>query len=240
MDPQNVFVGNPELKPEYTNAIELGYTRSGAIGTLQISPFYRHTTDVIRFIVDTDDVVDGRQVTSVSFENLDTSDSYGTDVNGTFKFGNLLNGFASFNIFKIVTEGTSGSETSLSSDAVTWTARVNGTTQITPTLMLQAGWFYRAPMNFERGKFAAFQMTNVTLRQKLFGDRASLALRVVDPFKKAGFRVETGDENLFQITERRFNARALHLTFQYNFGQAPRVRQPRPEAQPEQPVGFPQ
>ena len=44
-----------------------------------------------------------------------------------------------------------------------------------------------------------------------------------------GFRVETGDENIFQVTEWEFNSRSLQLTFQYNFGQAPRVRQPQPQ-----------
>jgi outer membrane receptor protein involved in Fe transport len=237
MDPQNAFIGNPELKPEYTDAIELGLTRNMEWGQLQLSPFYRRTTDVIRFIVDTDAVLDGRQVTTVSFENLDTSNSYGTDLNASVQLGQRLNGFASFNVFKMVTDG--GSVTSLSSDAVTWSARLNGTTQLTPNLSLQAQWFYRAPMNFENGRFSAFQFTNITLRQKLMGERASVSLRVADPFKKAGFHVETGDDNILQITDRRFNARALHLTFQYNFGQAPKVRPPRQEpAEPQ--AGFPQ
>jgi len=239
MDAQNVFIGNPQLKPEYTNALELGLSHSGNLGSLQLSPFYRYTTDVIRIDVDTEDVIDGREVTSVSFENLATSSSYGADLNGSLKLGQILNGFASFNIFKIVTEG--GSESSLSSDAVTWSARLNATTQLTPTLSLQGMWFYRAPMNFERGRFSSFQMANFTLRQKLMGDKATLSLRVSDPFQTTGFRVEAGDDNLLQITERSFNARALHLTFQYTFGQAPRVRQ-RPQDQPQEPQqpGFPQ
>jgi outer membrane receptor protein involved in Fe transport len=238
MDAQNVFIGNPQLKPEYTNALELGLSHQGNLGSLQLSPFYRYTTDVIRIDVDTEDVIDGREVTSVTFRNLDTSRSYGADLNGSLKLGQILNGFASFNVFKIVTDG--GSESSLSSDAVTWSARLNATTQLTPTLSLQGMWFYRAPMNFERGRFSSFQMTNFTLRQKLMGDKATLSLRVSDPFQTTGFRVEVGDDNLLQITERSFNARALHLTFQYTFGQAPRVRQRPQEPQEPQQPGFPQ
>ena len=237
-DPQNVFIGNPELKPEYTHAIELGYTRSGEWGQFQLSPFYRRTTDIIRTIVDTDDVIDGREVTSVSFDNLETSDSWGTDVNGSYRRG-PFNGFASFNVFKIVTDG--GSESTLATNAVNWSTRLNGTFNLTPTLALQGMWFYRGPMEMERGKFSSFQMTGLSLRQRFMDDKATLTLRVTDPFEKMGFRVEAGDENIFQITERRFNARALQLTFQYTFGQAPRVRQ-RPQDQPQEPQqpGFPQ
>ena len=237
-DVQNVFIGNPELDPEYTDAIELGFTHQADWGSLQLSPFYRRTTDVIRFIVDTDDVVDGREVTSVSFENLDSGDSWGTDVNASYEYGGWLTGMANFNVFKMVTEG--GSETSLSSNAVTWSTRLNATAELTPSLSLQGMIMYRAPMEFETGKFSSFKMSSLTLRQKLAGDRASLSLRVVDPFDQMGFRVEAADENILQITERNFDARSVHLTFQYTFGKPPRVRQPRPDAGADQAPGFPQ
>jgi hypothetical protein len=97
--------------------------------------------------------------------------------------------------------------------------------------------FYRAPMEFETGKFSSFKMTSMTLRQKLWDDRASLSLRVLDPFDTMGFRVEVGDENLVQVTEREFDTRSLQLTFQYNFGRPSRGRQPRPDAG-EEPQGI--
>jgi outer membrane receptor protein involved in Fe transport len=239
-DIQNVFIGNPELDPEYTDAFELGFTHQADWGSLQLSPFYRRTTDVIRFIVDTDDVVDGREVTSISFENLDKGDSWGTDVNLSAEYGGWLNGMANFNVFKMVTEG--GSEASLASNGVTWSTRLNATAKLTPTLDLQGMMMYRAPMEFERGKFSSFKMTSLTLRQKLAGDRASLSLRVVDPFDQMGFRVEATNDDIRQITERNFDARSLHLTFQYNFGKPPRVRQPRPDQGADQGggLGFPQ
>ncbi len=236
-DIQNVFLGNPELNPEYTDAIELGLSRTGALGSIQLSPFYRHTTDVIRVIINTADVVDGRDVTSVSFKNLATSNSWGTDVNGSLKLGKRFNGFAGFNVFKMVTDG--GSESSVSSDAVTWMSRVNGTAQVTPLLTFQASYFYRAPMQIEGGKFSSTQMANLSLRQKLDGDKATVSLRVSDPFNTMRFKIRAGDDNLIQLTERRFGARAVFLTFQYAFGQAPKIRQPRPDDAPAPQVGFP-
>ena len=64
-DLQNVFLGTPRLDPEYTDAIELGFQRSTHWGSWQVSPFYRRTTDIIRFIISTADTVAGREVTSV-------------------------------------------------------------------------------------------------------------------------------------------------------------------------------
>ena len=230
-DQQNVFIGNPQLNPEYTDAYELSTSRNGALGSIQLSPFYRHTTNAISVDINTAAVIDGRSVTSISFKNLNSSNSWGTDLNGSLRLGPKLNGFAGFNLFKIVTDG--GSQSALSSSAVTWSYRVNATTQLSPTVSLQAFYFYRAPMNIPKGRFSSFQMTNITARKKLDGDNMSVSVRFADPFNTMKFSVRAGDDNLTQLTSRRFGVRATYLTFQYNYGQAPKIRAPKEEpAQP--------
>jgi outer membrane receptor protein involved in Fe transport len=236
-DVQNVFFGNPHLGPEYTDAIELGLQRSGQLGSVQLSPFFRRTTDIIRVDINTADSVMGREVTSISFRNVATSRSWGADLNGQFRLSPAFNGLASFNLFKMVTDG--GSESSLSSDAVTWTARVNASYIVSPTTTLQGMYFYRAPMKFERGRFSGVSMVNVAVRQKLRGDGLTATLRVSDPFDTNKFRVEVGDDNVIQFTDRSFSNRAIHLMVQATFGQAPRVRQPRGDDAPAPQTGFP-
>jgi outer membrane receptor protein involved in Fe transport len=238
-DLQNVFLGNPGLDPEYTDAVELSWQHSARIGSLQVSPFYRRTSNVIRFIIDTDAVVAGREVTSITFQNLDHGTSWGTDVNGSVRFGQAFSGFAGLNLYKLVTEG-GGGESSLASDAVSWSARVNGTWNVTPRTAFTAQYFYRAATPLERGRFAANSNANLSMRQKLYGEKASLTLRVSDPFATNRFRVEAGDDNVIQLTERSFNSRALHVTFQYTFGRPPRLRQPAQEPQaPQTGTSFP-
>ena len=232
-DPQNVFAGNPRLNPEYTDAIELGASKTGKYGSLQLSPFYRHTTDVIRVDINTADTVDGREVTSVSFQNLATGTSWGTDLNGNLRLGPKLNALAGFNIFKIVTDG--GSQSSLGPTRLRST-RLNVTTQLNPTVILQANYFYRAPMKIEKGKFSQFQMMNITIRKKLDGDNMSVGVRFADPLNQMKFRIKAGDDNLEQITARQFGVKATYLTFQWNYGKPPKVRLPQQEAPPPTPV----
>src|SRR5581483_4223094 len=76
-DVNNLFFGNPALAPEYTDSYDLGYTRNLSKGMFQISPFYRHTTNIIRVDINTTDTFEGREVTSISFKNLATSNSWG-------------------------------------------------------------------------------------------------------------------------------------------------------------------
>ena len=128
-DVQNVFIGNPALNPEYTDAYRARTTTraaSSARSSCRRSIGTPPTSSA--FIINTDDMVDGRDVTTISFKNLATSNSWGTDLNGSLRLGKRFNGFAGGNVFKLVTEG--GSTTSVAgTDAVTWSARVNVTAE---------------------------------------------------------------------------------------------------------------
>ena len=157
-------------------------------------------------------------------------------MNGQLRLGPKLNLFTGFNVFKIVTDG--GSTSSLQANGVTWSYRINLNSQLTKTFSLSAQNFYRAPMNFPRGRFSSFSATNFSFRQKIQGDAMSVSLRFVDPFNQQMFKVRIGDNNIVQLTNRSFGVRGTFLTFQYNFGQTPKIKIPQPEQQPQAPA-FP-
>ena len=227
-DVRNVFIGNPALAPEYTDAIEGGVTKNFSKGMLQLNPFYRKTSNIIRVDINPVDTIAGKEVTSVSFRNLEKSDSWGADINGSMRLGPKFNGFAGFNVFKQVTDG--GSTSALGSNAVSWMGRVNGSSELTKTFMLQASYFYRAATKIEKGKFEAVHAANLALRTKL-NDRANVTLRVNDPFGTQRFRVRAGDDKVLQFTERDFGARMVWVAFNYSYGRPPRVRTPTQEQQ---------
>jgi hypothetical protein len=135
----------------------------------------------------------------------------------------------------MVTDG--GSESSLSSDAVTWMGRMNASYTVRPGTTLQANYFYRAPINIERGRFHSQSGANFSARQSIT-KTVTATMRVSDPFKTNRFRVEVGDDNIIQLTHRAFSSRALFLGLQFSAGQAPRLRQ-RPEEGPAPQTGFP-
>jgi outer membrane receptor protein involved in Fe transport len=235
-DAQNVFLGNPQLRPEFTDAVEFGVTRTGKLGSVQISPFFRRTSDLIRVEIEPEATVDGRAVTTVSFVNLATSNSYGADLNGTVRAGRRFTGIANANVYRLVTDG--GSASALASDAVAWSTRLNGTVQVTDGLAVQATYTYRAPFAIERGRWAAFQTTTFVVRQKVYGERGLVSLRMLDPFNTNRFSILSGTERLQQLTEREPGVRGVFLGFQYTTGRAPRLRPPRPDAQaPAPPPG---
>ena len=245
-DPLNRFRGNPYLRPEYTDAFELGFQQSGKLGSLQLTPFYRHTEGAIRRVRTSQ----GDTITS-TVANIATADSYGADANASLRAGRLT-GFVGANVFHQDSDGGTAAG-AISSSGLGWSTRANANLRINKSLDASAHGMYRGAMNTEFGRIGAFAMTNFSLRHKLLKDKASLTLRVQDPFNTMRMRssAEILDASLndpngiegYRIdTERRFGARGVFLAFNYTFGQTPRLRAPRtqePQSDPSQPMGTP-
>jgi hypothetical protein len=231
-----VFFGNPDIAPEYTDSYDFGLTKTGSKGMLQLAPYYRHTSNIIRVDINTADTVDSREVTSISFKNLAKSNSYGTDLTTQYRRSPKFSMLTNFSVFKQVTDG--GSTSAVGSDAVTWMGRGNITSELTPKFVATVAYQYRAPMKIEKGEFGAQQAANLALRYKINADKESIILRVNDPFATMKFHVKAGDDKVIQLTERNPHVRFFILAYQRNFGRPPRVRQVEPAATTGGSVGF--
>ena len=227
-DPLNRFQGNPHLRPEYTHSFELSLQQGLPFGSLTVTPFYRRTEDAVRRYKS----VDENGVSTTTFRNLATAESYGADVTNSIRLGDRFSGFVSGSAYRVVTDG-SNVEANLGSDALSWSARGSLTYKLTPRLDVTWFQFYRAPQEVEQGRISGVSMANLALRHKLWGEKGSLSVRVADPFDQAGFRFQTADDTHAQDSRRKWQQRAVFLSFSYNFGQAPRLR-PRPQDQPQQ------
>ena len=227
-DQFSVFSGNPALGPEYTDAIELTYNRMTSWGSVQLTPFYRHQSDIIRQIVDTDSIPGYRFTT---FLNAESADQYGADATTSLRYG-PFNGFLSLSAFQQSTDA-GNIQAGLGSEGFTWNARLSLGYKLTESTDLQYFHFYRGPQNLEQGRMSGFEFSNFAIRQKLF-ENATLTLRVMDPFDRMGFSFHTADENQIVDSERSFGARAAFLQFSYTWGQEPRIRQRPQDQQPGQ------
>ena len=220
------FVGNPELGPEYTDAFELTWNKMTSWGSIQLTPFYRHQSDIMRQIITVDTATSIRTAT---FENAASSDQYGADATTSLRYG-PFNGFLSLSGYQQSTDA-SNIQAGLSSEGFTWNARVSLGYKLTESTDLQYFHFYRGPQELEQGRVSGFEFSNFAIRQKLWIENATLTLRVMDPFDRMGFSFHTADENQIVDSERSFGMRAVFLQFSYSWGQQPRIRQNQQDMQ---------
>src|SRR5690606_2584178 len=82
--------GNPELKPELSHNIELGYSTFIKRSMINVAVFYRKTNDVIESVNEIDNTTTpGQNISLTTFDNIGTSESFGTNL--FFSFSPIQN-----------------------------------------------------------------------------------------------------------------------------------------------------
>jgi outer membrane receptor protein involved in Fe transport len=213
LDALNISVGNPYLRPEYIRAFELGFQRTGDRVTLQLTPFYRHSFDAVRSIR----TIDTSGVTTLSYANIATTDSYGSDVTVALGGGGRLGGFVGGSAYH-QRNNASNLDPSLSASTFGWSVRTNTTLRVSRSVDAQALVSYVGRATVAQGWNAARTRVSVGIRDKLLADRMSVTLRIIDPFSTARERSATVDPAFMQINDRTRAIRGLQLNVTWNFG----------------------
>lgn len=210
-DPYTQRLGNPNLRPEYTNAFELTLQYKYA---LTVTPFYRRTTDAISRAFREEG-----ETTFFTVENLATQDSYGADLTVSAPLG-PARGFVSGSLFRETRERDGAQVV----DNTTWSLRASLQAELTPTTSAQFFGFFRGPRAIEDGSSSGFGFTNFAVTQKLMGDDLTLNLRLSDPFGTARFEFETFNDSFEQSGFSDFSRRTVAATLTYTFGRPERQR----------------
>ena len=217
-----VDLGNPELRPEYTTAVELALQYKFAF---TVTPFYRRTTDVIRRRIVFDPATG---LTTGTFQNLDAEDSYGVEATLAPRWG-PLRGALSGNAYRSMTDGGSV-ESGLAADAFIYTVRGSLRWELRPGSSVQVFGFYRGPFDTEDGRVSAYQIVSVGASHQL-RDGLQLSATVLDPFSLASFSFETETDDYRFTGEREFRLRRVSATLSYTFGRPGPPRRPPPAQQ---------
>jgi hypothetical protein len=220
-DSLSLLVGNPSLLPQFTNSFDLTLQTVGSLGTLQVVPFHRVTTDLIRHYK-TVDPESG--ISTTTFRNFDRSSQFGVDVTATGRIGSRMSGMLGTSMAQVRTDAQN-LQAGLESRALSWSVRSNASLKLGPATDVQGFVMYRAPMNIEQGRMRAFVVSNVSLRQRILDGKGDVVLRISDPLGKMNFGFFTADEIHEQDFLRRIDARNVTLSFSYAFGKPPRLRQ---------------
>lgn len=211
-DPLNLSRGNPFLKPEHTNAYELGLQRTMGKTTLQVTPFFRRTFDAVRTVR----TIDSLGVTTRTFANIATSDAWGGDATLALS-GTRLSGFVGTSAFH-QSSNASNVSPNLSVSTFGWRGRANGAYRVSSTVDIQALFSYQAAMNVEQGRNGSRTQFNLAARRKLMDDQLSLTIRAIDPFNTSREQSLTFDPRFYQTSSRTRAIRALLLSASWTFG----------------------
>lgn len=212
-DPLNIRVGNPYLKPEYFNSIDLSYIRLWKKTTLSSSVYYRRTDNMIQRYK----VVDPNGVSTTTFQNYASAENLGAEMNVRTRPLKWLSLMYNVNFYQTKTIGPeiSGELTSVGTN---WNTRISADISLPKDIRLQLSGFYRAPMVIINGHMNAMYSADMGARWDFMKKKASLALSWSDVFDTRKMSMHLEDVSYQQDFERRWESSYVMLTFSYRFG----------------------
>lgn len=237
----NIFQGNPDLNPSYTDAIDLGYLKRWKKLTFNTSAYINVTNDAFQFIRKESGLfVEGVPVILSTPINLSKEYRAGFEFNlnyTPYKWWRL-NG--NFNLFRNETQGNYsyvdyvGNTVNQNFDnvALTWFSRISSKITLPYKIDWQTNATYNAPQTNAQGKSLGVASMNLAFSKDVLKDKASISLNVSDVFNSRKRIMETNIPNVVSsYSEMQWRVRQVMLTFTYRFNKQKneKDRQPRRE-----------
>lgn len=223
----NLFQGNPDLDPTFTNVIELGYLWKGKKFTLNSSIYTNLTDDSFQFIRrETGDEVDGVPVIVSTPINLSKEVRTGFEFNVNYSPYKWWRLNTNLNLFSVVTRGdytytdfqNQLVTQNFDNDAFTWFARLNNKITLPYKVDWQTNVFYRGPQNTAQGKRLSMTNVSMALSKDVLKDKMTLALNVNNMFNTMKRRNETYIEDVTSsYSEFMWRKRTILFSLTYRF-----------------------
>lgn len=223
----NLFQGNPDLNPTFTNAIELGYLWKARKFTLNSSIYTNLTDDSFQFIRrETGVEVDGVPVIVTTPINLSKEIRTGFEFNvnySPFKWWRLN---TNLNLFSVVTRGdytytdyqNQVVTQNFDNDAFAWFARLNNKITLPYKIDWQTNVFYRGPQKNAQGKSLSMTNLSMALSKDIYKDKLTLALNGNNLLNTMKRRNETYIEDVTSsYSEFMWRKRTVLLSLTYRF-----------------------
>ncbi len=212
-DPRNLFVGNPDLKPEDIHSVEFGYAIQFKHANLIPTLFYRQKVN--GFTMVTSNLNDSTLVTT--FENLAKDQSAGIDLSGTAQIAKIINlNFSASGYYSQIDASNIGYSDAKST--FSWNAKLNASVNITKTTLFQFNGQYRSEVLTPQGFRKPSWVVNLGFRQDFWKKKLSLIATVSDLFNSQVMKNSISTPVLVQETTRRRDARVVYAGFVFNFG----------------------
>jgi outer membrane receptor protein involved in Fe transport len=189
-DPELLKVGNPYLRPQFTNAGELGVGRSWAKGSASVALYHRDITDAFSRVFAIDDSNPNYDVVNRLYENAGNSRQTGVQLLMEHQVMSAWRPSGNVNVFR---NNIDAFETLLlfptprpfslaASNEATWDLTWNNRIQLPRAVELQANYIYYARRNVPQGRERARSSLDLSLKWPLMNERAELLFTFTDIF----------------------------------------------------------
>ena len=231
----NIFQGNPDLNPAYTNAIDLGYLKRWSKLTLNSSVYVNITDESFQFIRKESGLfVDGIPVILSTPINLSKEYRAGFEFNVNYTPYKWWRLNGNLNVFRNENQGDYKYVDYLGNDVVqnfdniatSWFTRISSKVTLPYKVDWQTNLTYNAPQNSAQGKRLDMTSVNLAFSKDVLKDKGSITLNVSDLFNTRKRRFTNEIENVVSsYSEFQWRERQITLAFTYRFNKKKNERE---------------
>lgn len=219
-DRRNIFRGNPNIKPEYTNSFELGYIRYWEKALLSSVAYYRHTQDVIKRLQRVDS--DSPGITITQAENLDFKRNYGVELTCAYFPHQKLRFNGDLNLYHSFSEGSfwhERKEVFVGGGSFSMETKASSRYSIREKLNTQVTLSYSAPRMTTQGVNRATTALDLAAGFDFLKKNGTITLSVNDLFNSRRRRSFSEGYTFFSEDNFLWQSRTVLLSFHYRINQ---------------------
>ncbi len=205
-DSLNIRMGNPDLKPEYSNSLEFGLMKYWDNASITSTAFFRNTTGMVEDIIR----IDSSGITYEKPQNINNSKSYG------FEFVNYLNPYkwlrinSNFSFYQYMVSAVPA-ENIAATERFNWSGRINASFNYSKDGSFQLIGNYRSASQELQSKREAQYTFDASMRQDFFKNKLTVSLRLTDIFNTRNHNSTTTGTNFTSINNRYFESRVFYI-----------------------------
>ena len=219
-DPYTLQTGNPFLKPEIIQVMELGYVKYWKNFTLNSSFYYRYIKNKNRRYLDHEG-----EISALTYKNIGVAHLTGFEFIMSYQPFKILKINATLNIWNY----------DITDDFLTNGLRMNSTSvssRINVLLRLKKGWniqltgFYRPILEVQQGYILPYFASSLGIQKSIFKQKGNINLRISDLFRTQGFSYRGYNRNNYLFTSDYYwESQMAYLSFSYFFGKKGKGKQ---------------
>ncbi|MEO9892895.1 TonB-dependent receptor [Aurantibacter sp.] len=216
----NIFQGNPDLNPAFSNAFDLGYLKRWDKLTLTSSIYYQKETNSFERIQEEtgQTTTDGIEIIRSIPINLSTNNRIGMEAGMLYNPAKWLRLNSSFNFFQFSSEGLFNG-VDYGATNTSWFARFSSKVSLPAKVDWQSNAFYRGPSQNAQTESKGILSLNLAFSKDILKDNGTVSMNVSDLLNSRKRRSFTETEFFTSESEFQFRQRQVTLGFVYRFNQ---------------------
>ena len=224
-DPELLKVGNPYLRPQFTDAVELAHKFSWDNGSLFSAVYHRMINDQYMRILSIDDSNPDYDIVSRIYQNTGNATNSGVellfsqDISQSWKLSGSINWYQN-NI--IAYQGTllfpfERTFSIASSSDLAGDFKISNEIMLPRDVTFQITGLYYSQKNIPQGKELGRSSIDVGIKKKLWDSKGELFLSASDIFNRFGIRQELVTEGLVTLYANYYETQIIRLGLKYKF-----------------------